>query len=96
MDLSGALPDDIILEVYDEEWVQAVDNEHVSFRCRKCHEHGNLYRDYPSNKLENNTKTTTSKYPEGFIKVGGKGKEERGTKRKSMRTGNQAIIVSKS
>ena len=60
--------------MYDEEWVQAVDYEHVPFRCHKCHEHGNLYRDFPSNKLESNTKTTTGKDPEGFTKVGGKGK----------------------
>lgn len=38
MDLFGALPDTIILEVYDEEWVQVVDNEHIPFRCHKCHE----------------------------------------------------------
>ena len=74
MDLSGALPDVIILKVYDEEWVQAMDYEHVSFRCRMCHEHGHLYRDCPLNKMESNTKNTTYKDPEGFTKVGGKGK----------------------
>eukprot|EP00253_Pinus_taeda_P031990 PITA_31990 len=36
MDLSGALPDAIILEVYDEEWMQVVDYEHVPFRCRNA------------------------------------------------------------
>lgn len=74
MDLSGALPDEIILEVYDEEWVHVVDYEHVPFRCHKCHEHGHLYRDCPLNKLESNQKNTTSKDLEGFAKVGGKGK----------------------
>ena len=39
MDLYGALSDEFILEVYDEEWVQTVDYEHIPFRCRKCHEH---------------------------------------------------------
>jgi len=82
MYLSGALPDKVILEVYDEEWVQVVDYEHVPFKCRKCHEHRHLYRYYPSNKQESNTKTTTNKDPEGFTKVGAKGKEKRGTKRK--------------
>jgi len=29
MDLSGALLDEVILEVHDEEWVQTVDYEHI-------------------------------------------------------------------
>lgn len=74
MDFSGALLDAIILEVYDEEWVQEVDYEHIPFRCRKCHEHGHLYRDCPLNKLESNMKNTIGKDPKGFTKVGGKGK----------------------
>ena len=52
MDFSGALPDAIILEVYDEEWVQTTYYEHVPFRCLKFHEHEHLYRDCPLNKLE--------------------------------------------
>lgn len=38
MDLSGALPNEAILEVFDEEWLQMVDYEHIPFRCHKCHE----------------------------------------------------------
>jgi len=68
-DLSGTLLDEIILEVYDEEWVQVVDYEHIPFRCRKCHEHGNLYKDCPTNNIERNVKIF-----EGFTKVGAKGK----------------------
>eukprot|EP00253_Pinus_taeda_P034687 PITA_34687 len=45
MDLSRALPDEVILEVYDEEWVKAVDYEHILFKCHRCHEHGHLLRD---------------------------------------------------
>jgi len=52
MDLSGALPDEVILEVFDEEWVQTVDYEHIPFRCRKCHEHGHLFKDCPLSKIE--------------------------------------------
>jgi len=47
MDLSRAFLDEIILEVYDQEWVQVVDYEHVPFRCRKCQEHGHLFKDCP-------------------------------------------------
>eukprot|EP00253_Pinus_taeda_P025496 PITA_25496 len=35
MDLSGALPDEVILEVFDEEWVQTLYYEHIPFRCRR-------------------------------------------------------------
>eukprot|EP00253_Pinus_taeda_P008870 PITA_08870 len=51
MDLSGALLDEIILEVFDEEWVRTVDYEHIPFKCRRCHEHGHLFIDYPPSKL---------------------------------------------
>eukprot|EP00253_Pinus_taeda_P010957 PITA_10957 len=54
MDLSGAISEVIILDLYDEEWVQNVDYEHIPFRCGKCHEHGHLYRDCPSINREGN------------------------------------------
>ena len=74
MDLSGALLDEVILEVYDEEWVQTVDYEHIPFRCHKCHEHGHLSRDYPLNKREENLNTNKGKHQTSFTKEGGKGK----------------------
>ena len=51
-----------------------MDYEHIPFRCRKCHEHGHLFRDYPTNNLESNGKTFVDNDHEGFTKVGGKGK----------------------
>eukprot|EP00253_Pinus_taeda_P026030 PITA_26030 len=74
MDISGALPNEVILEVYDEEWVQVVDYEHIPFRCRKCHEHGHLLRDYPISKAENKSKPITMKETKGFHKATHKGK----------------------
>ena len=74
MDLLRTLPDEVILEVYDEEWVQIVDYEHISFRCHKCHEHGHLSRDCPLNRREENLNTNKGKDQTGFTKVGGKGK----------------------
>lgn len=73
MDLSGALLKAIILEVYDEDWVQMVDYEHIPFRCCKCHEHGHLFRDFPTNNMEGNGKTPLDSDHEGFTKVGAKG-----------------------
>lgn len=84
MDISLALPNEIILEVYDEEWVQAVDYNHVPFGCHKCHEHGHLFKDFPLNKMERSNKATWGKYNEGFTKVGGIGKGGRKNQNKSI------------
>ena len=74
IDLSGALLDDVILEVFDEEWVQTVDYEHMPFRCCKCHEHGHLFRDCPLSRADNKSKPNTMKDTESFQKVASKGK----------------------
>jgi len=74
MDLSGGLLDEVILEVYEDEWVQIVDYGHIRFRCRKIHEHGHLFRDCPLNKREEHISTSNGKDHTGFTKVGGKGK----------------------
>lgn len=74
MDLSGALPDEVILEVFDEEWVQTMDYEHIPFRCRKCHEHGHLIRDCPLSKEEDKIKLKAKKDIENFHKVSSRGK----------------------
>jgi len=34
-DASGALPEAIILEFRDEEWIQRIDYEKIPFRCRR-------------------------------------------------------------
>jgi hypothetical protein len=50
MDVLGALPEAISLEFRDEEWIQNIDYEQIPFRCRRCHEHGHLIREFPLNK----------------------------------------------
>jgi hypothetical protein len=47
MNISKALPGSVTLEYQDEDWQQTLDYEHIPFRCRRCHEHGHLYRDCP-------------------------------------------------
>lgn len=74
MDLFGALLDELILEVFYEEWVQTVAYEHIPFRCRRCHEHGHLFRDFPLSKIKNKSRTSTMKDTESFQKVSHKGK----------------------
>ena len=51
MHIAKTLTDSIMLSHEDTEWVQLLDYEHVPFKCRKCHEHGHLYRDCPKNKI---------------------------------------------
>ena len=74
MDLLGALLDEVILEVFDEEWVQTMDYEHIPFRCRKFHEHRHLIRDYPLSKEEDKSKLKEKKDTENFQKVSSRGK----------------------
>ena len=50
LDISRDLPDGIELTWEDEEWFQAIDYEQIHFRCRRCHEHGHLFKDFPQNK----------------------------------------------
>lgn len=94
MDLSSALPDEIILEVFDEEWVQMVDYEHIPFRCCRCHEHGHLIRDCPLSKADNKGKPNTVKDTENFPKVAGKGKGGRKGS-KQQRNEGQKINLNK-
>ena len=74
MDIFGSLPDEVILEIFDEEWVQTVDYVHIPFRCRKCHEHGHLFRDCPLSKIDNKSKPNIMKDTESFQKVASRGK----------------------
>ena len=74
MDLSRPLPDEVILEVFDEEWVQTIDYEHIPFRYRKFHEHGHLFRDCPLSKIENKSKVNIMKDTKVFHKVEHRGK----------------------
>jgi hypothetical protein len=56
MNVATTLPESITISFQDEEWVQPIDYEHISFRCRKCHEHGHLFRDFPQNITQTNNK----------------------------------------
>ena len=47
LDISKDLPDGIDLTWEDEDCFRAIDYEQLPFRCRRCHEHGHLFRDCP-------------------------------------------------
>jgi hypothetical protein len=60
MDVLGALLEAISLDFRDEEWIQSIDYEQILFRCRRCHEHGNLLREFPLNKKKRIEKYQTT------------------------------------
>lgn len=42
INVSSALPKAIKSKFRDEIWLQSIDYEKISFRCKRCHEHGHL------------------------------------------------------
>ena len=67
--LVKALTDSVSLFHDDFEWIRTIDYEHVPFRCRKCHEHGYLFRDCPLNSQTKAPDSEASKDADGFTKV---------------------------
>jgi hypothetical protein len=77
MDVSGALPEAISLEFKDEEWIQSIDYEQIPFRCRRCHEHGNLIKECPLNKKQEAENTKIQPDEDGFIKPNHRNRENK-------------------
>jgi len=69
MHLTKDLADSVSLFHDDFEWIQTLDYEHIPFRCRKCHEHGHLFRDCPFNPQPKPPVNGLSTDLEGFIKI---------------------------
>ena len=78
MDVSGELPEAISLEFKDEEWIQSIDYEQIPFRCKRCHEHGHLFREFPLNKKQEAENTKPQQDDDDFVKPNHK---RRGNKR---------------
>jgi len=72
MDISSELPKGIILTWDDEDCFQTLDYEHVPFRCLRCHEHGNLYRECRLTATAQGGKPKEEKYAKGFTEVVGR------------------------
>ena len=75
MNISEPLPEMIELEYEGKVWMQLLDYEHLPFRCRCCHEYGNLYKSFPLNATEkqlphiNGLETPPRQEDEGFVPV---------------------------
>jgi hypothetical protein len=72
LNIEKPLPSTITLKYQDEDWAQTIDYEHIPFRCRKCHEHGHLFRECPLNEAPKEGNIENSKDKEGFAPPGGK------------------------
>jgi hypothetical protein len=66
INVSQALPHSIFLRYQENEWLQSIDYENISFGCHKCHEHGHLFRDFPLNKQQPMSKENTTRDAKGF------------------------------
>jgi hypothetical protein len=73
MNVSKDFLGSLTLEYQDEEWVQTIDYEHIPFHCRKCHEHGHLFRDCPLNVPPR--PMAEEKLKDGFTQVSGRKKK---------------------
>lgn len=54
LDLSKGLPEQINLKINDFVWIQTLDYENTAFRCRHCHQSGNLQNTCPSRPAKKN------------------------------------------
>ena len=72
MDITRDLPEGINLSWVDEDWFQPIDYEQIPFHCRRCHEHGHLFRECPENSPKSSQKGKEAKDAEGFTKVSSK------------------------
>jgi len=69
MHLTKSLADSVSLFHDDFEWIQPLDYENIPFRCRKCHEHGHLFRDCPLNSQPKSSNDDSGKDSDGFTKI---------------------------
>lgn len=55
--------------------MQTIDYEHIPFRCRKCHEHKHLFKEFPLNAANKDGNSDARKDKDGFAQAPGKCKQ---------------------
>ena len=65
------------MEYIDEAYFQTIDYEQIPFRCRKCHKHGHLIREFPLNKPAENPKEKSTPASDGFVRPIGRHRASR-------------------
>jgi hypothetical protein len=97
LNIAKPLPGSIILEYHDEDWTQTIDYEHIPFRCRKCHEHGHLFRECPLNVAHKEGNPEGGKDKDGFAQPAGKrrqgGRKQPAQVSKDPSTSNKYAIL---
>jgi hypothetical protein len=93
LNIAKPLPGSITLEYHDEEWSQTIDYEHIPFRCRKCHEHGHLFRECPLNAVQKEAATDASKDKDGFTQIAGRRRQ--GTRKQPYQPGKNPLTSNK-
>jgi hypothetical protein len=76
LNISKPLPRAIILDYQDDEWSQTLDYENIPFHCRKCHEHGNIFFEFPLNNPLKLAQEYSDKNKESFTQVMGRKKHQ--------------------
>jgi len=56
MNIADLIPYTVELEYHEEVWQETIDYEHIPFRCRRCHECGHLFKEFPLNIEEEERK----------------------------------------
>ena len=97
LNISKPLPGSISLEYHDEDWSQTIDYEHISFHCRKFHEHGHLFRECPLNVTHKEGNPESDKDKEGFMQQAGRrrqgGRKQPSQVSKDPSTSNKFAIL---
>jgi hypothetical protein len=97
LNIAKPLPGSITLEYHDEDWSQTIDYEHIPFRCRKCHEHGHLFRECPLNTVQKEGNPESGKDKDGFVQPAGKrhqgGRKQPAQVSKDPSTSNKFAIL---
>jgi len=52
MNIAEPIPGSVKIEYHEEVWQQMLDYEHIPFRCRRCHEYGHIFKEFPLNTEE--------------------------------------------
>jgi hypothetical protein len=97
LNIAKTLPGFIILEYHDKDWTQTIDYEHILFRCRKCHEHGHLFRECLLNVAHKEGNPERGKDKDEFTQPAGKrrqgGRKKPAQVSKDPSTSNQYAIL---
>jgi hypothetical protein len=84
MNVVNSLSESIVVSYQNEEWIQPLDYHHIPFRCRKCHVHGHLFKYFPLNAPNPESKSKEETDQGGFTNIPSKRKAGRRQPKQSV------------